>query len=151
MHMSLDCVANYIDILLTDWMMPDGPGIDLIRWVRNHKKDQIRFTPIILVSAFASEEIIVGARNAGTNEALVKPISGQLLASRILAVINKPRSFIKAPDFFGPDRRRKDRPFKGEDRRKIAAEEIIQHSEQPEDSENEQLEVSVDEQPEDSE
>lgn len=121
-----------IDILLTDWMMPDGSGIELIRWIRNHKKDKIRFMPIILVSAFASEEIIVGVRNAGANEALVKPISGQLLASRILAVINNPRSFIKAPDFFGPDRRRKDRPFEGEDRRKTDAEEITQHTESSE-------------------
>ena len=119
-----------VDLLITDWLMPKGSGIDLISWVRNHKKDQIRFLPILLLSAFTSEDVIVEARNRGANEELVKPISGELLASRILAMINNPRAFIKAPDFFGPDRRRREKEFKGEDRRKTPAEEITQHNEQ---------------------
>ena len=119
-----------VDLLITDWMMPGGSGVDLISWVRNHKKDEVRFLPILLLSAFASEEVVVAARNHGANEELVKPISGTLLASRILTMINNPRAFIKAPDFFGPDRRRRDKEFKGEDRRKTPAEEIVQHNEQ---------------------
>jgi len=127
-----------VDIILTDWMMPDGSGTELIRWVRNHKKDQIRFMPILLITAFASEEAITEARNNGANEALVKPVSGEKLASRILSVINKPRPFIKTPDFFGPDRRRKDKAIKGEDRRKMAAEEISHYDEAAEEVAEEQ-------------
>jgi two-component system, chemotaxis family, chemotaxis protein CheY len=133
---------NSVDILLTDWMMPGGSGLDLIRWIRNHKKDEIRFLPIILITAFASQDVIIAARDAGANEALVKPVSGELLASRILNVINHPRPFIKASDFFGPDRRRRDKKFAGEDRRLTPAEEITKHYEQPEEAKKDQLEVS---------
>lgn len=118
-----------IDLILADWMMPDGSGLELIDWVRNHKSDRIRFTPIILVSAFTSEDVIVAARDHGANEALVKPVSGEKVAARILSVIDTPRTFVKTSTFFGPDRRRKDKPFQGEDRRKMTAEQIITHDE----------------------
>lgn len=118
-----------IDIVLTDWMMPDGSGVDLLNWIRNHKSDQIRFLPIILLSAFTSEKVITIARDGGANEALVKPISGENLANRILSVIDQPRPYVKLGTFFGPDRRRRDKPFKGEDRRKLNQDEIATHNE----------------------
>ena len=113
-----------IDIVLTDWMMPDGSGHELIQYIRNHKSDKIKFIPVIMISAFTSENTILTARDSGVNEAMVKPVSGEKLASRILNVIDHPRPFIKAPDFFGPDRRRRTIKFSGEDRRKIDAEQI---------------------------
>ena len=118
-----------IDMVLVDWMMPDGSGVDVIKWIRNHKSDQIRFMPIILVSAFASEDVVIAARDYGANEALVKPVSGQKLANRILSVIDHPRPFVQAPSFFGPDRRRQEKSWKGEDRRKISADQIETHNE----------------------
>lgn len=119
-----------VDIIITDWMMPDGSGLELMQWVRNHKTDIIKFLPMILVSAFASEDIVKGGRDNGANEVLVKPLSGDKLASRILSVIDKPRPFIKSPDFFGPDRRRRNLTWKKEERRKLSAEEIETHNEQ---------------------
>lgn len=118
-----------IDLILADWMMPDGSGLELIDWVRNHKSDRIRFTPLILVSAFTSEDVIIAARDHGANEALVKPVSGEKVAARILSVIDTPRPFVKTATYFGPDRRRKDKPFNGEDRRIMTAEKIITHDE----------------------
>lgn len=118
-----------IDIILTDMLMPDGSGIDLIRWVRAHKDDEIRFLPILLISAHTTKRVVAEARDHGANEALVKPISGGKLASRILGLIDTPRPFIKTADFFGPDRRRQNLAFEGEDRRKISAEEIHVHKE----------------------
>lgn len=118
-----------IDLILADWMMPEGSGLELIDWVRNHKSDRIRFTPLILVSAFTSEDVIIAARDHGANEALVKPVSGEKVAARILSVIDTPRPFVKTATYFGPDRRRKDKPFQGEDRRKMTAEQIITHDE----------------------
>jgi CheY-like chemotaxis protein len=118
-----------IDIVLTDWLMPGGSGPDLLKWIRNHKKDAIRFMPVMLLSAYASENIITVARDGGANEALVKPVSAEKLASRILTVIDRPRPFIKAPDFFGPDRRRQTRPILFDDRRITEAEEIKVHNE----------------------
>lgn len=118
-----------IDIVLTDWMMPDGSGVELINWIRNHKNDHIRFLPVVLLSAFTSEHVVSTARDGGANESLVKPISGENLANRILSVIDNPRPFVKLGSFFGPDRRRRDKPLKGEDRRKLTQEQITTHNE----------------------
>lgn len=118
-----------IDMILVDWMMLDGSGLDVLNWVRNHKSDQIRFTPVILVSAFTSEDVVIAARDHGANEALVKPVSGEKLAARILSVIDHPRPFVKAPGFFGPDRRRREKNITFEDRRKLSTEQIVTHTE----------------------
>lgn len=122
--------VKMVDIVVTDWMMPEGDGASLIKWIRNNKTDKIRFLPIILVSAFTSKDIVTEARDMGANEALVKPLSGEKLANRILNVINHPRPFIKSPEYFGPDRRRKTQKFKGDEKRKIKAEEIKVNNEQ---------------------
>ncbi|MEM7680184.1 MAG: response regulator, partial [Pseudomonadota bacterium] len=64
------------------------------------------------------------ARDCGANETLVKPISGNGLASRICSMIDNPRPFVSTDDYFGPDRRRKDLPYKCEDRRLLKQENI---------------------------
>jgi CheY-like chemotaxis protein len=118
------------DIILADWMMPEGSGEQLIKWIRNHKSDKIKFMPLILISAFTSETVVKAARDFGANEALVKPLSGEKMAMRILSVIDHPRPYIKAPTYFGPDRRRRDIVWKNEERRKMEPERIKVNNEQ---------------------
>ena len=118
-----------IDIVLTDWMMPDGPGSELIQWMRNHKNETIRFLPVIMLSTFASEAAVRAARDLGANEVLVKPVSAEKVATRILSIIDHPRPFVKTVSFFGPDRRRRDRAWKNAERRKMDASQIVAHTE----------------------
>ncbi len=114
-----------IDLALIDWLMPDGNGMDTIAWIRNHKKDSIRFLPTILVSAYTSEAVVTAGRDNGFNEVLVKPVAAENLAARILHVIDHPRPFVKVPDFFGPERRRQEKPVPGgEERRHTSTEQI---------------------------
>lgn len=120
---------NKIDVVLMDWLMPDGDGLELLQWVRQHKKDSIRFLPTVLCSAYASEDVVTVGRDNGANEVLVKPVSATKLANRLLHVIDKPRPFLKAPGYFGPDRRRKSDEYKGPERRVSSAEDIKQYHE----------------------
>ncbi len=114
-----------IDIVLTDWLMPKGGGgEELLKWIRDHDKDSVRFLPVVVVSGYTTEHVTARARDLGANETLVKPISGNGLASRICSVIDNPRAFIKAPGFFGPDRRRQTSLYTGPERRKVTADEI---------------------------
>lgn len=108
---------NHVDIVITDWLMPNGSGKDLLEWIRGSDKDSIRFLPVIVVSGYTTEKVTFQTRDLGANETLVKPISGTSLASRICTVIDNPRPFIKAPHYFGPDRRRQPTPYTGLDRR----------------------------------
>lgn len=119
-----------IDIVLTDWLMPQGSGVELLEWIRSHESDSIKFLPVLLLSAYTTQKVVSTARDFGANESLVKPVSGGKLAGRILSIIDKPRPFVKSPAYFGPDRRRQDSAYKGDDRRKIAAETIKVNYEQ---------------------
>lgn len=113
-----------VDIVLTDWLMPKGSGAKLLSWIRNHEKDSVRFLPVIVVSGYTTEKIATQTRDMGANDSLVKPISGMSLAGRICSVIDNPRPFVKARDFFGPDRRRQSIPYTGAERRVTPATEI---------------------------
>ena len=116
-----EAVSNKkIDLVITDWLMPGGQdGVDLIKWMRGYIKDSIKFLPVIMCSAYTSEAVVMAGRDNGANEVLVKPVSAENLANRILHVVDNPRPFVKTPDFFGPDRRRQDKKFPGDDKRKM--------------------------------
>ena len=105
------------DIVITDWAMEPLDGIELTRMIRNASDSVNPYVPIIMLTAYSEMIRIVEARDAGVNEFVVKPISVNTLFSRIQAVIEKPRPYIRINNFFGPDRRRKDMPFEKPDRR----------------------------------
>jgi two-component system chemotaxis response regulator CheY len=113
-----------VDIVLTDWLMPKGPGEDLLKWIRGHEKDSVRFMPVVVISGYTTQFLTATVRDLGANEILVKPVSGTSLASRICSVIDNPRPFIKTKHFFGPDRRRHDLAYQGRDRRITPAQEV---------------------------
>jgi hypothetical protein len=51
-------------------------------------------------------------------EIIAKPITVQGLFSRVAEIVERPRPFVRAEEFFGPDRRRRiKREFKGPFRR----------------------------------
>lgn len=122
--------SRNIDAVILDWLMPDGTGLELLQWIRGHRSDSIKYMPVIVCSAYASTELVEQSRDYGANEVMVKPVSAEKLARRILYVIDKPRPFLRTPDFFGPDRRRKMEKFVGEERRVFKPEDITEHHEQ---------------------
>ena len=92
------------------------------------KRENIKFLPAIVCSAYANTELVEHSRDCGATEVMVKPVSAEKIAQRILYVIDKPRPFIQLSDFFGPDRRRKEMKFTGSDRRMMKPEDIeIEH------------------------
>lgn len=93
------------DIVLTDWEMQPMDGLELTRRIRR-LSGKVRFTPIVMISAHSFLGNVLAARNAGVTEYLVKPVSLNALYQRIVAVVEHPRSFVEAPGYVGPDRRR---------------------------------------------
>lgn len=65
-----------------------------------------RRVPIIMVTADATASIIKGARDAGIHEFLRKPFATADLFRRVENVALKPRDWIEAVGYVGPDRRR---------------------------------------------
>jgi len=122
------------DIILAAWEMSPFDVIEFTRTIRQSSRGDERFTPIIMLSAHSEYWRIQQARNAGVNEFLVKPVSPKSLFSRIRAVIRRPRQFIKAPGYFGPDRRRQDMGHSDEKRKSqselipVPAEQVMQQN-----------------------
>lgn len=106
------------DLVIADWMMSPMDGIDLTKKIRESEGKTNKYVPIILMTGFSQKNRVVEARDAGITEFMVKPFDARDLYKRIVQVIEKPRQFVKADQFFGPDRRRRsDKDFRGRERR----------------------------------
>lgn len=95
------------DIVITDWMMEPVDGLELIQRIRKSPMSINRLVPIILITGYSAMSRVTRARDLGVTEFLTKPFTADDLAKRITHIINKPRDFVEAPNFFGPDRRRR--------------------------------------------
>jgi DNA-binding response OmpR family regulator len=53
----------------------------------------------------AREQDVIKARDSGANEVLLRPINAEDFCEKLIALIDKPRAFITAPNYKGPCRR----------------------------------------------
>lgn len=109
-----------IDLILSDWTH-DLDGMGFLRRVRQDPESADPFVSVIVCTANTEYRHVCFARDVGMTEYLAKPVSAKTIYSRICSVIENQRPFIRAADFFGPDRRRhRDDLFGGIDRRQRA-------------------------------
>ena len=104
------------DLILTDWA-PGLDGIQFFKEVRNHDSKGANFVPVIMLTGNTDSDHVCTARDAGMSEYLAKPITANLIYSRICSVVDSERLFVRADGYFGPDRRRRRIEFAGRDRR----------------------------------
>ena len=111
------------DMVIVDWMDTPDRGIQLVRRMRTDDKSLNPFVPILMTAGSGHSRRVLKSRDAGVSDYLVKPFSAQALARRIERMIEKPRPFVYDTKedgtigYVGPDRRVKQMPFEGEDRR----------------------------------
>lgn len=108
------------DLLIVDWVTDDISGLDVVKSVRTSEESQNQYAAIIMMSGLSSYDSIIRARDSGIHEFLAKPLSPKTLYEKVCHVIEHPRNFVRCDGYFGPDRRRTNRPLKPgvEDRRK---------------------------------
>ena len=73
-------IRNY-DLVLTDWMLPDGDGVDLINIIK-HKSPR---TAVVGLSAKDDKDSEVRAFRAGADDYIKKPFDFDVLVARIEA------------------------------------------------------------------
>lgn len=113
--------TQMIDIIIVDYKMDTLDGVEFVQLVRTARDSPNPYVPIIMLSAYTNRATVEAARDAGITEFLSKPISAKSLYLYIVATLEHPRSFIRSPGYFGPDRRRKDDTnYKGPERRKAS-------------------------------
>lgn len=62
---------NQFDFIISDWNLPDGTGMDVLKHVRS--KTSYKNTPFLMCTTMDEVENILQAINAGATEYLVKP------------------------------------------------------------------------------
>jgi DNA-binding response OmpR family regulator len=106
------------DLIIADYETRPTNGIDFVRWVRNGSDSPYPKVPVILVSGRTDAESVRMARDSGIDEFIALPFSFNVLFERIHAVTGGVRGFVESRNYVGPDRRRRDRPIQGSERRK---------------------------------
>ncbi len=77
-----------IDLIVLDWSMPDGQGIDLLRDIRTSGND----VPVIMLTARAQLIDKILGLELGADDYLTKPFEPRELLARIRARLRQPRS-----------------------------------------------------------
>jgi two-component system chemotaxis response regulator CheY len=79
--------TNAVDLVITDWNMPEMSGIEFIRNIR--ATDATKGIPVLMVTTNAAKDDIVEALHAGVNNYVVKPFTPDTIKEKIEAVVAK--------------------------------------------------------------
>jgi two-component system response regulator PilR (NtrC family) len=75
------------DLALTDMRLPDGEGIDVLRFIAEHHGN----TPVAVITAYGSTENAVAALKAGAFDYLAKPIKLDQLRPLVMSALKLPK------------------------------------------------------------
>jgi CheY-like chemotaxis protein len=95
------------DIVVLDWMMEGMSGLEFVQMVRSNPMAPNPFVPVVMLTGYTQIDHVRQARDAGVNEFLAKPISVKAMMTRLTAVIEHPRPYVRTGGYFGPCRRRR--------------------------------------------
>ncbi|MCS4229031.1 substrate-binding domain-containing protein [Sphingobacterium sp. BIGb0165] len=73
--------AHFPDLVLTDIMLPDGSGLDILKDIKTFY--QTAHIPVILLSALANEETILEGSLLKADDYITKPFNAALLRAKI--------------------------------------------------------------------
>ncbi len=76
-----------IDFIVSDWNMPELPGIDLLRKVR--ASEEFKDIPFLMVTAEGLQENIIEAVQAKVSNYIVKPFTAETLGQKIDKIFEK--------------------------------------------------------------
>ncbi|MDY7002078.1 MAG: response regulator [Thermodesulfobacteriota bacterium] len=76
-----------IDLVISDWNMPQMKGIDLLRKVR--AAEEFEDLPFLMVTAEGLKENVLEALKAGVSGYIVKPFSSEALKDKIDKIFAK--------------------------------------------------------------
>ena len=76
------CEDENIDMIISDWNLPDGIGYDLL--VKIKATDKFKDTPFLMCTTMDNVEDILNAITAGADDYLVKPWSVEELQEKVM-------------------------------------------------------------------
>lgn len=83
---AMSCFNATINLLIIDIGLPDGSGLDLIKMIR-----EMSLVPILVVSAYNEEHIIIESFDLGGDDYVTKPFNTDILLRRIRGLLQRQR------------------------------------------------------------
>jgi signal transduction histidine kinase len=87
--------TNDIDTVVTDIVMPSMSGIELLRQIH----DIAPTTPVILMTAYADMEKVIGAIKIGAFDFIIKPFTSELLEHSVSKAVHYSRLMLMEKDY----------------------------------------------------
>ena len=75
------------DLVICDWNMPEVPGIEVLKAVRNDPR--LKDLPFLMVTAEAKKDNVMEAVKAGVNQYIVKPFTAETLKKKIEKIFDE--------------------------------------------------------------
>jgi CheY-like chemotaxis protein len=76
---------NTFDLVITDAVMPEKTGLDVISFIRRHQRSD---TPVLMMSGMAEIDHIKAAKSKGVNDFLAKPFSAEKLKRKVQQLLS---------------------------------------------------------------
>jgi two-component system chemotaxis response regulator CheY len=73
--------------IVSDWNMPNMDGLDLLKKVRSDP--ELKDIPVLMVTAEAEKEKVITAIQAGVNNYIVKPFTGEVLKEKMDKILEQ--------------------------------------------------------------
>ena len=78
------------DMVLLDWMLPGGSGLELLR--RLKKEEATQALPVVMLTAKAHEDNVVQGLDVGADDYITKPFAPKELIARMKAILRRSSS-----------------------------------------------------------
>ena len=109
--------THTVDVAFVDYNLGPMDGVAFVRLMRTAADSPNPHMSLLMLSAYSEQHRVESARDAGAHDFLVKPVTPIEVYRKIVDLIEHPRPFVRSGDFYGPDRRRRDAPYVGPERR----------------------------------
>jgi len=76
-------LSQEIDIVITDWMMPEMDGLELVGHIRSRGRDKAYVYTILLTSRGDKEDVVKGLAEVGVDDYVIKPFEPDELRARL--------------------------------------------------------------------
>ena len=107
------------DIVLLDWMLPGGSGLELMR--RLKRDDLTRDVPVIMLTAKTAEDNVIQGLEAGADDYITKPFAPREMIARIKALLRRASDEVE-----GEKIRVEELLLDGESRRIFIADQVLE-------------------------
>jgi two-component system chemotaxis response regulator CheY len=81
--------AGPVHLILCDWHMEPVDGLEFLRYVRVHPGHSA--VAFVMITAESTKERVIEAIASGLDDYIVKPLTAQIIQTRVKAVLQKKR------------------------------------------------------------